>query len=400
MAQIANILIFSENRETKGTYMSLVNLFEATASYKEKSKNALQSIMGETYDIIIIEIMQPLMSEIEFVDHVYDLLPDSNIIIISSYFYDTMDIVFGDKIKSFLPKPIELDRLHETCKAVFESSQVGKTITEVVAKPEVGSYETKKLSVLLEISRSLNSIVDFDELLHRIVSLAAETLQAERATLFIVDKRKSELWSRSGIGIEKQEIRIPMDKGIAGEVAISGEAQIIDDPYSNSKFNKEVDIKTGFTTRNILCLPMKNVEGSVIGVFQILNKIDGSFTKEDQFFLGAMAVNTGIAIENALLHDEMKRQLIEVKGAYDDLYIAQNQILKEAKFVTHSEIVGHFKNIFAHNQIEPALDELQELHSTDPRIDHIAGSIRTDFTNLLKEIDAFLEDKKKELQLR
>ncbi len=113
-----------------------------------------------------------------------------------------------------------------------------------------------------------------------------------------------------------------------------------------------------------------------------------------------MAANTGIAIENALLHDEMKKQLVEVKTSYDELYIAQNQILKEARFVTFAEVVGYIKDILSKNQVESSIKEIKRLYKFDPQIKKMMESAQNAFQDVLLKIDHYLEEKRKELNLK
>jgi putative methionine-R-sulfoxide reductase with GAF domain len=397
----SNIIVFSENRDTKGLYLSLANSIEATIMVKDKNKSALQSVLELLPEIVIIEIMQPVMGEIEFVDQVHDLHPESKIILVSSYFFDTADIVFGDKVHTIIPKPLEFDKLLDAVEQLmFKSSADAvedKTEAGKEASIENVIYETKKLSILLEVSRSLNSIADFDELLHRIIILVTETVQAERATLFLVDQKRKILWSRVGMGIGKSEITFPINKGIAGEVVASGEPQIIDDPYSHPQFNKEIDHQTGFKTRNILCVPMRNTEGAVIGVFQILNKVVGNFTREDQMFISAMASSVGIVVENALLHAELKKQLAEIQNAYNDLYITQNQMMKEVKTVTFSEIVGGIKEILTKSNIQNHLQQLYDVCQKNPIEKAVCESVISDYKKVLSGIEESLQAKKREI---
>jgi CheY-like chemotaxis protein len=402
------IAVFSDNRETESIYLGVANSSGAKVLFKEKNRTALESLLGLHFDALIVEITQPAMSEIDFVDQLSGLVPDAPIIVVSQFFYDTRDIVFGDKIADFILKPLNLDKIEESLAKIAPGFTPTGHVAEIVhsnlpaeTKVTNAAYEGKKLSVLLEMSRDLNSVKDFDDLLHRIIVLATDALNSERATLFIVDKKKKELWSRTGIGIEKQEIRFPMDRGIAGEVALSGEAQIIDEPYSHPKFNKEIDIKTGFVTRNILTLAMKNINGDVIGVFQILNKKEGSFTKEDQSFLSAMSVNTGIALENALLREELKKQLDDVKHAYDELYIAQNAILKETKIVTYSEIESIVRELTPGEgtgaDTNKITREIRRIYPFDPQLKKYLDQIDAYKGGDYQELIAILEDKRKSL---
>jgi len=376
MSGTLSILIFSESRESEATYQALASEFQAQILIKSKNKNNLALVMEREYNLIIDEVQNPVLSEIEFVDLLNEAAPNIPILLISSFFYDTKDIVFGKKITGFILKPLTFEKLQAEVKNIVnrEIEPPKEVVVEQPEAPQVDSIvsQNKRLSVLFEISKSINCIKDFDKMLLHIVEVAANSLSAERATLFIVDKQKKELWSKSGIGIHQKEIRIPIDTGIAGEVALNNEYQIIDNPYTHPKFNQKVDRVTGYRTRNILCVPMANINGEVIGVFQILNKKDGTFTPDDAQFLGTMAVSTGIAIENSLLREELKHQVEKIKTSYDDLYIAQNQMVKEAKIVHTLDLIHKIKNIlFASEQYDQLINDLKAVKSFQQVIDTV-----------------------------
>ncbi len=162
-----------------------------------------------------------------------------------------------------------------------------------------------KLSFLVEASKALGSTLDLAELLGRILHVAKTHADAERGTLFLVDYKTEEIWSLIAHGLEKQEIRLPLGLGIAGHVAKTGEILNIPDAYADSRFNREVDKKTGFRTRNILCLPIKNKGGKIIAALQLLNKKKGSFSDEDTEFLLTLSGHMALALENAQLHKEL-----------------------------------------------------------------------------------------------
>lgn len=110
-------------------------------------------------------------------------------------------------------------------------------------------------------------------------------LRAERATLFLVDRAKGELWSKvaQGDGDKPLEVRIPLGAGIAGEVEKTGEILRVDDAYRHPLFNREVDERTGFRTRNLLCAPILDREGRVFAVAQLLNRRDADhFDESDE----------------------------------------------------------------------------------------------------------------------
>jgi serine phosphatase RsbU (regulator of sigma subunit) len=159
-----------------------------------------------------------------------------------------------------------------------------------------------KLSFLVEASKALNSTLDLPELLSRILDVAKSQVEAERGSLFLVDEQAGEIWSLIAHGLERQEIRLPLGKGIAGHVARSGEIVNIPDAYADPRFNPEVDKRTGYTTRNILCLPIRNKAGKIIAVLQLLNKRKGAFSPEDADFLMTLSAHIALALENAQLH--------------------------------------------------------------------------------------------------
>ncbi|MCK9212035.1 MAG: GAF domain-containing protein [Ignavibacteriaceae bacterium] len=396
MSEQLSILIFSESRESAGMYQTLASVFQAQILIKEKSKNNLALLMERAYNLVINEIQNPVLNEIEFVDLLSDSAPGVPILLVSSFFYDTKDIVFGRKIAGFILKPLTFDKLQSEVNGILHKKNE-EPVEEIIEKQEVPQVDSvvsqnKRLSVLFEISKSINCIKDFDEMLHHIVEIAANSLDAERATLFILDKQKKELWSKSGIGIHQKEIRIPSDTGIAGEVALTNAYQIIDDPYAHPKFNRKIDQVTGYKTRNILCVPMSNIDGEVIGVFQILNKKEGSFTTDDAQFLSAMAVSTGIAIENSLLREELKNQLGKMKTSYDELYIAQNQIVKETKMVNTLELINKIKELLLDpRHFNDLINELKNVKNFQQVVEKINEFKRK---NLLKLETAEKEIKK------
>ncbi|MGD0338597.1 MAG: ATP-binding protein [Bacteroidota bacterium] len=172
--------------------------------------------------------------------------------------------------------------------------------TELLAKTKLD-----KLHLLIDATKNVNSSLNIDRLLGIILENATNSIQADRGTLYIVDELKGELWSKVAQGKDMVEIRLPMGKGLAGVVAKTGEIINIPDAYTDKRFNPEIDKKTGYRTRNILTMPMKNKGGKIIGVFQLLNKRGGPFTRDDEDFIDALSAGASIAIENARLAQEM-----------------------------------------------------------------------------------------------
>jgi HD-GYP domain-containing protein (c-di-GMP phosphodiesterase class II) len=163
-----------------------------------------------------------------------------------------------------------------------------------------------RLDVILEVTRKLMSVTDLDALLLTMAQATAELLAADRATIFVVDRERNELWSRVALGAG--EIRFPVGTGIAGAVAQTGETINIPDAYADPRFNPEPDRLSGYHTKSLLTFPMKGNEGRVIGVFQVVNKRGGRpFTQTDEETLTSLGASAAVAVENAQLIAEQKR---------------------------------------------------------------------------------------------
>ena len=184
-------------------------------------------------------------------------------------------------------------------------STTGST-TEPRAKRGQGDRRLREVELLLEVTRRMAGYGTMDEVLAALVEMTTTELNAERGSLFLNDPDTNELYSRVAQGNIQREIRILNTSGIAGHVYTSGEALIIHDAYSDGRFNRSIDEQTGFTTHNILCVPIKTVKGEIIGVAQTLNKHSGRFTKIDLNQLEAMTSQGTLALQSAQFIERMQ----------------------------------------------------------------------------------------------
>jgi adenylate cyclase len=160
--------------------------------------------------------------------------------------------------------------------------------------------------ILLNVMRAVSSELEIDQLLQKIVSKTSEVMNADRCTLFLVDRVSGGLWSKVAQGPNMNEIRVPRGMGIAGHVALTRETVNIRDAYQDPRFNPDVDRRTGYHTRTILCMPLRNEKSEIVGVMQVLNKKEGVFTEEDEQLLDALGSQTTIALENSRLFEEVR----------------------------------------------------------------------------------------------
>ena len=212
-----------------------------------------------------------------------------------------------------------------------------------------------RFTALLEVADRLSDTLSLDLLFRRLIEITTDELGAERGTIFLNDRSRSELISRVAMGEMAQEIRFPNHLGIAGAVFTTGESIVIDDAYADPRFNSSTDRKTGFRTRNILTAPIRNRQGEMVGVIQLLNKKCGNFTRADLSLLEAMACQAASALQNAQLYEQVERahheeaQLHEVTRAISS-ELTLNKLLRKIMDFTTSILDADRSTLFLHDE--------------------------------------------------
>ncbi len=189
---------------------------------------------------------------------------------------------------------------------------------------ELLEHERAKVRALEDIGVALGSTLDLNELLGLVVARVSQVLDADRSTLYLLDEETNELWSKVAQGEEVVEIRLGMGEGLAGWVAQNGRGVNIKDAYLDQRFDPLWDQKTGYRTRSIMCVPMKNHHGRTLGVIQVLNKADGYFTVEDESLLGALAAQAAVCVENSKL-------FLSVVGKNMELLETKNRLERKVR---------------------------------------------------------------------
>jgi signal transduction histidine kinase len=208
-------------------------------------------------------------------------------------------------------------------------AEVERLLTEVERlRSESARHETR-IACMEEIGVAMGSTLSLDDLLHVIMEKVTILMEADRSTLFLVDD--GYLWSKIIQGNQTSEIRLKVGEGIAGWVAQTGKSVNIRDAYRDHRFNAEVDVRTGYQTRSILCQPIRNLRREIIGVVQVLNRKSGYFSVDDEHLLSALAAQAAVSIENSKLylsvvsknlelmetHERLKKKIAEVDMLFD-----------------------------------------------------------------------------------
>jgi signal transduction histidine kinase len=186
--------------------------------------------------------------------------------------------------------------------------------------------EQKKLALVQEIGRALSSALDLDTLLRLIMEKVTLLMDADRSTLYLVSDDGRQLWSKITQGDEILEIRLNVGEGIAGWVAASGQNVNIPDAYIDKRFQPAVDLRSGYRTRSILCVPMRDSQGRIIGVLQVLNKRGGPFQTEDEELLTALGSQAAVSVENSKLYHSVVAKNVELLSAQGELQTKSNEL--------------------------------------------------------------------------
>lgn len=187
------------------------------------------------------------------------------------------------------------------------SSPAQRDPRPAAAAPAAPLGRLEKLTSLLDVSKAMQAERDLDRLLPIIAREVQEAVEADRCSIFILDRERDELWSKVAQGA-RGEIRMPATQGVAGAVVQTGVGINIPDAYADERFNRAFDQKNDYRTHTILCVPMRDAHGEVSGVLQALNKRGGlPFDAEDEEILLALGGQAAGAVENALLHEEISR---------------------------------------------------------------------------------------------
>ncbi|HYW48046.1 MAG TPA: sigma-54-dependent Fis family transcriptional regulator [Bryobacteraceae bacterium] len=191
----------------------------------------------------------------------------------------------------------------------------------------------EKLSAILAICQKMNSERDLGALLDLIAREATDLLGCDRASIFLLDRERNELWSKVALGSD-EILRFDASHGIAGSTVLTGETINVRDAYSDPRFYDAIDGQTGYRTRTVLAVAVRNQAGETIGAFEVLNKRVGWFCARDEQTLAALASHAAIAIETAQLVGELRR-------TQDELVMQNAHLWREveSRYATHG-IIG------------------------------------------------------------
>ncbi|MBN1301263.1 MAG: GAF domain-containing protein [Melioribacteraceae bacterium] len=235
----------------------------------------------------------------------YDELPDE----ISSESPEPDSVasdIFDDE------KPVEQEKAEVEEKVIPEPKPEEKVkikadkFTEEVKKDMSKCAETVEfLEKINKAATLVNTNIQIDDVLKNIVNVACELTEADRGTLYLVDKEKNELWSKVAMGNEFKEIKLQIGEGIAGWVAEKGELINLEDVQNDPRFNTSFDKSSGYVTKSMICFPVRNRNEDIVGVLQLLNSKGGKFSSLDEELLESLSIHAAMALQNAELVEQL-----------------------------------------------------------------------------------------------
>ena len=178
--------------------------------------------------------------------------------------------------------------------ATVIQSALATVRARLMAQRRVGQLET-----MLQIANQWNRTREIVPLLEQMAEAATRLLEADRASIFLWDRRTKTLVGRPALGVVGGELRVPDNRGVVGQVVQTGQALRVDSATEPNRIDRQVDQKLGYETRTILCVPLRSQSGQVIGAFELINKLEGFFSMEDESVLVELANHAAIALENA-----------------------------------------------------------------------------------------------------
>lgn len=203
---------------------------------------------------------------------------------------------------------------------------------------DAASPQLDDLRTLLEVARRLGATTALQPLLEQIASATTCVLDCARASVFLYDPARHELYSR--VATETSEIRFPADRGLAGSCVQAGCIVNVRDAYADERFNRDIDRRTGFRTRSVLCVPLRSYDGRLVGVLQALNKHAGPFDAHDEEVAQALGSLVGVALQRQMLLEEYEEKQKLLRDLALARKIQQSLLPKENPAITGYDIAG------------------------------------------------------------
>jgi len=343
------ILIVEDDPEMVELMQSMLGLVRCQVQVAYSGEEALsllrrEATAGREIDLILLDIMVPEMDGYEIVTRVKADPELCNTSIIMTTALDSVSnktLGLGLGADDYLTKPFDPQELLARIDAVMRIRRSEQALRR----------RNQELSALIDINRMVTSSLELDEVLESTMQGIREILQVEAGSLILVDDDIGGVVFRKALTPEQGWITgrtIQPEEGIVGYVVQTGESKLVNNVERDPHFSIEVDEEMGFTSRSILCVPLK-ARDQVIGAIEVINKLDSAFTRQDLELLQAMAASVAVAVDNANLYSELADFAKELERS-------QAQLIQAEKMAA----IGRLAASIAHEINNP----LQAIHNS------------------------------------
>ena len=257
--------------------------------------------------------------------------------------------------------------------------------------------KVERYAKLLQVGQIITSEMNLEALFPLIIQHTNGIMDTQASSIFLYDKKSNELWSLVSTDLKKNEIRIPATYGIAGWVFQNRASTMVEDTSSDPRFDPDVDEKTGFRTKNILCVPLINRQKDCVGTLQVLNKNSGNFTQDDVEMLTSLSDYVTIALENSRLYEELKSMNKAKERAIDHLShelttplaLLSATLAKISSGLTQAKITGLERSLIIAQRNLHRLMRLQE--EIDNIVRERSVEYRTKIAKVIEDALHFIE---------
>lgn len=302
----------------------------------ESGEEAIKLAQKHDFNIILLDYNMPELTGLDVLKEIRKFNTYSQVIIITAYPTYELAVQFNPyDVYEFISKPFQLDALIHTVnkawdkyylvkiKNKFKTDLIGhntelrkvneelqksnQKLDEALVQYEFNILFQKRLMELADIFEHMGKVRSNSKLQAYIAKSVSHILRADRSTLYLVDEEAGELYSCFAENCN-QDIRMKIGQGIAGSVAKNKQTIRVENAYEDDRFDSRLDELTTYVTKSVICMPLSDISGNVIGVLESLNKLSGSFTEDDEKVmkafnsLASMTIQTiGLTIENEKL---------------------------------------------------------------------------------------------------
>lgn len=305
------------------------------------------------------------------------------------------DIVASEDVAS--ERPIEEKELK--IEEIKETDKVNEFDSKIVNEDDTNSKHTQmtfeQLDRINKAAHLVNSNVKIDDVLRNIVDVSVSLCSADRGTLYLVDKSKNELWSKVLQGNEPRRITLKIGDGFAGWAAKNKNIVNVKDASQDERFNDAFDKSSGYTTKSVMCFPIKNKNDDVVGVIQLLNSKNGEFSKLDENFLYALSTNAALALQNAdLVEQLLKTERISSLGKMANFLIEdiKKPILVSKRYAEHlkkKELSEDVLNVV--NMLLEQLNSIADLVQSTSNYSEGKSVLQSNDSSLNEILNGFIE---------